>query len=118
LSLLSSTEKTDHAKSRAWSCEKYEEEEKMIEKGLIITGSDAELLSDALSEVKTKAYEDSETQLDDTRALDALVSCFRSFRNAENDGQEKRHSYLSPLRKRLVLGTIIDRQVSADGHKA
>ena len=29
----------------------------MIEKGLIITGSDADLLSLALSEVKTKAYE-------------------------------------------------------------
>jgi hypothetical protein len=41
-----------------------------------------------------------------------------SFRSAENDGQEKRYSYFSPLRKRLVLGTIIDRQVGADGHKA
>ena len=29
----------------------------MIERGLIITGSDAELLSRALSEVKTKVYE-------------------------------------------------------------
>jgi len=87
----------------------------MIEKGLIITGSDAELLSDALAEVKTKAYEESEAQLDDAQALDALVS---SFRSAENDGQEKRYSYFSPLRKRLVLGTIIDRQVGADGHKA
>jgi hypothetical protein len=54
LSLLSPSEKIDHAKSRACSCKKYEEEEKMIEKGLIITGSDAELLSRALSEVKTK----------------------------------------------------------------
>ena len=90
----------------------------MIERGLIITGSDAEFLSDALAEVKTKAYEESETQLDDTQALDALVSCFRSFRNASNDGQEKRHSYLSPLHKRLVLGTIIDRQGGADGRKA
>jgi hypothetical protein len=81
----------------------------MIEKGLIITGSDAELLSCALSEVKTKAYEDSEAQLDDTRALSALVSGFMS---AENDGHEKenRHSYFSPLRKRLVLGTIIERR--------
>jgi hypothetical protein len=60
VSLLSSTEKTDHAKSRACSCEKHEEEAKMIEKGLIITGNDAELLSRALSEVKTKAYEESE----------------------------------------------------------
>ena len=79
----------------------------MIEKGLIITGSDAELLSRALSEVKTKAYEESEAQLDDTQALNALVS---GFRIAENEGQEKErhHSYFSPLRKRLVLGTIID----------
>ena len=49
----------------------------MIEKGLIITGSDAELLSRALSEVKTKAYEESEAPLDDTQALNALVSGFR-----------------------------------------
>ena len=80
----------------------------MIERGLIITGSDAELLSRVLAEVKTKAYEDSEAQLDDTQALETLVSCFRSFRNASNYGKEKRHSYFSPLRKRLVLGTIID----------
>ena len=89
----------------------------MIEKGLIITGSDAELLNSALSEIKTKAYEESETQLDDAQALDALVSCFRS---AENDGHEKEklHSYFSPLRKRLVLGTIIDRCEGAECRKA
>ncbi len=81
----------------------------MIESGLIITGSDAELLSDALAEVKNKAYEESEAQLDDTQALSALVSGFRA---AESDGHEKenRHSYFSPLRKNLVLGTIIDRR--------
>ena len=55
----------------------------MIERGLIITGSDAELLDRALSEVKTKAYEDSEAQLDDTQALSALVLGFMS---AESDG--------------------------------
>ncbi len=79
----------------------------MIESGLTITGSDAELLSRALSEVKTKAYEEFEAQLDSTQALNALVSCFRS---AENDGHEKvsHHSYFSPLRKRLMLGTIVD----------
>jgi hypothetical protein len=89
----------------------------MIEKGLILTGSDAELLSRALSEVKTKVYDESEAQLDDTQALDALVSYFR---NTANDGQEeeRRQSYFSPLRKRLVLGTIIDRQSGADGRKA
>jgi hypothetical protein len=90
----------------------------MIEKGLILTGSDAELLSSALLEVKTKVYEESEAQLDDAQALHALVSCFRSFRNASNDGQEKRQSYFSPLRKRLVLGTIIDRQCGADSRRA
>ncbi len=82
----------------------------MIEKGLIITGSDAELLSNALSEVKTKAYEESEAQLDDAQALNALIS---GFMRAESDGheQERRHAYFNPLRKRLVLGTIIDRKV-------
>jgi hypothetical protein len=85
-----------------------QEREKMIEKGLILTGSDAELLSRALSEVKTKVCEESEAGLDDTEALDALVSCFRT---AEKEGQEKErcHSYLSPLRKRLVLGTLLGR---------
>ena len=75
---ISSTEKTEHAKSRAFSCKKYEEEAKMIERGLVITDSDAELLSRALSEVKTKAHEESEAQLDDTQALNALVSGFMS----------------------------------------
>ena len=89
----------------------------MIEKGLIITGSDAELLSRALSEVKTKAYEDSEAQLDDAQALNALVSGFMS---AESDGHEKErsYSYFSPLGKRLVLGTVIERLGSAGSRKA
>ena len=88
----------------------------MIEKGLIITGSDAELFDRALSEVKTKAYEESEAQLDDAQALNALVLGFMS---AESDGHEKerRYSYFSPLRKRLVLGTVIGRQGGADSGK-
>jgi hypothetical protein len=44
----------------------------MIENGLILTGRDAEVLSRALEEVKTKASEESEASLDDTQALDAL----------------------------------------------
>jgi hypothetical protein len=40
------------------------------------SGSDADLLSRALSEVKTNVYEKSGVQLDDTQALDALVSYF------------------------------------------
>jgi uracil-DNA glycosylase len=81
----------------------------MIESGLILTGDDADLLRRALSEVKTKAYEESETSLDDTQALDALVSYFRT---AQKEGREDegRHTYLSSLRKRLVLGTLLDRQ--------
>ena len=73
----------------------------MIEKGLILTGNDAELLSRMLSEVKTKFYEKSEARLDDTQALDALVS---RFKNAVNDGQEeeRRQSYFSPDRKSVV----------------
>jgi len=88
----------------------------MIEKGLILTGNDAELLSRALSEVKTKAYEESEAQLNDTEALSALVS---GFRTAEKEEQEKERSlsYFSPLRKRLVLGTVIERLGSADSGK-
>jgi len=89
----------------------------MIEKGLILTGSDAELLSCALSEVKTKVYEESKASLDDTEALNALVSCFRTAEKEEQETQ-RHHSYLSPLRKRLVLGTIIERLGSADSRKA
>jgi len=88
------------------------EREKMIESGLILTGNDADLLRRALSEVKTKVYEESEASLDDTQALDALISCFRT---AEMEGQqnEGHRPYLSPLRKHLVLGTIIGRQGGA-----
>jgi hypothetical protein len=89
----------------------------MIEKGLIITGSDAELLNSAISEVKTKAYEESEAQLDDAQALSALVSCFMSAESDEPE-KERRYSYFSPLRKRLVLGTVTDRPLGAYGSKA
>jgi len=32
--------------------------------------------------------------------------------------KERHHSYFGPLRKRLVLGTVIDKQGGADGRKA
>ena len=80
----------------------------MIENGLILTGSDAELLSRALSEVKTKIYEASETSLDDTQALNTLLSSLRTVEMEEPE-KERHHTYFSPLSKRLVLGTIIDR---------
>jgi hypothetical protein len=50
----------------------------MIVQGVFSTGGDAELFSRALAEVKTKAYEDSETSLDDTQALNALVFKFQN----------------------------------------
>jgi ATP-dependent exoDNAse (exonuclease V) beta subunit len=84
----------------------------MIENGLILTGNDAELLSRALSEVKAKVYEESETSLDDTQALDALLSSLRTVETEERE-KETRHTYINPLRKRLVLGTMIDRQRGA-----
>jgi hypothetical protein len=87
--------------------------EQMIEKELVLTGSDAELLSRALAEVKTKIYEESEARVDDTQALEALVSCFG---NAEKEKQENEgyREYRSLLSKRLVLGTLLDRRGGAD----
>jgi hypothetical protein len=81
----------------------------MIENGLILTGNDAELLSRALAEVKTKVYEESEASLGNSQALDTLVSCFRNVRQEEPENKS-RHMYLGPLGKRLMLGTIIGRQ--------
>ena len=81
----------------------------MIESGLILTGNDADLLRRALSELKTKVYKESETSLDDTQALDALLSSFRTV-ETEEQRKERRHTYFSPLNKRLVLGTLLDRK--------
>jgi hypothetical protein len=77
----------------------------MIENGLILTGSDAERLSRALREVKTKVYEESETSLDDTQALDALLSSFRAAETEERE-KERRHRYLSPLESILSLARL------------
>jgi hypothetical protein len=86
--------------------------EKMIEKGLILTGDDAELLSQTLSEIKMRAYEESLTSLDDSQALNALVSYFRA---AQKGGEEKEtfRADANSLRKCLVLGTVIGRHSGA-----
>jgi hypothetical protein len=78
---------------------------KMIEKGLILTGNDAELLSHALEEVKTKVYAESEASLDNSRALDALVSCFT---DVSKTGSKKEASCkdTNPLSKYLALPII------------
>ncbi|MGA2884036.1 MAG: hypothetical protein ABSE80_02625 [Halobacteriota archaeon] len=85
----------------------------MLTKALVLTDGEADLLSRALEEVKTKTFEESQISLDDVGALNALVS---QFRDAEKEGHEKetRHAYLSPLRKRLVLGTLLDRASGAE----
>ena len=77
--------------------------EEKIEQGLFSTGSDAELLSHALSEVKTKAYEESEAQLDDIQEVDVLVSCFKVAERQEGHEDEGHHTYFRPLHKRFVL---------------
>jgi len=46
----------------------------MIENGLILSGTDADVLSSVLSEVKTIVYKKAGAQLDDSQALNALVS--------------------------------------------
>jgi hypothetical protein len=82
--------------------------EKMIEKGLILTGEDAKLLSRTLSEIKTRAYEEFETSLDDTQALDTFVSCYRDAAKAGSEIKAS-HTDINPIRKHLVLGTVIGR---------
>ena len=46
----------------------------MIENGLILSGTDADVLSSVLSEVKTIVYKKAGAQLDDSQELNALVS--------------------------------------------
>ncbi|HYB58945.1 MAG TPA: hypothetical protein VEB88_01690 [Candidatus Acidoferrales bacterium] len=59
----------------------------MLTKALVLTDGEADLLSCVLEEVKTKTFEESEKSLDDTQALDALVSYFRT---AGIEGQRKK----------------------------
>ena len=49
----------------------------MLTKALVLTDDEAELLSRALEEVKTKTFEEFQISLDDLGALNALVSEFR-----------------------------------------
>jgi hypothetical protein len=84
----------------------------MLAKALVLTDDEADLLGRALEEVKTKFYEEAEVSLDDTQALNTLVSYFRAAEKKEQE-KESRHTYLS-LGKRLVLGTLLDRPVGAE----
>ncbi len=85
----------------------------MLTKALVLTDGEADLLSRALEEVKTKTFEESLISLDDAGALNALVSHFRDAEKVELD-KEARQISVNPLSKRLFLGHIIGREGSTD----
>lgn len=97
LTLILPSEQSDHARTSCAMQELLARRENIIENGSILKGNEAKLLGRALKEVKAKFYEKSETSLDDTQALNALVSCFRTVQEEEKE-KETRHAYLNPLR--------------------
>jgi hypothetical protein len=72
----------------------------MLTKALVLTDGEADLLSRALEEVKTKTFEESQISLDDVGALNALVSHFRDAEKVKPD-KEARQISVNPLSKRL-----------------
>ena len=85
----------------------------MLTKALVLPDGEADLLSRALEEVKTKTVEESQISLDDVGALHALVSHLRDAERVEPD-KEARQKSVNPLSKRLILGHIISREGSTD----
>ena len=85
----------------------------MLTKALVLTDGEADVLSRALEEVKTKTFEESQINLDDVGALNALVSHFRDAKKVEPD-TEARQISVNPLSKRLFLGHIIGREGGTD----
>ncbi|MGB7901444.1 MAG: hypothetical protein WCG09_03265 [Halobacteriota archaeon] len=85
----------------------------MLTKALVLTDGEADLLSRALEEVKTKTFEESQISLDDVGALNALVSHFIDAEKVETD-KEARQISINPLSNRLFLGHIIGREGSTD----
>jgi hypothetical protein len=81
----------------------------MLTKALVLTEGEADLLSRALEEVKTKTFEESQISLDDVGALNALVSHFRDAEKVQPD-KEARQTSVTPLGKRLFLGHIMGRE--------
>jgi len=63
----------------------------MLTKALVLTNDEADLLSYALEEVKTKAFEESQISLDDVGALNALVSHFRDADMNQIEKHVKHH---------------------------
>jgi hypothetical protein len=85
----------------------------MLTKALVLTDGEADLLSRALEEVKTKTLEESQISLDDMGALNALFSHFRDAEKLEPN-MEARQISINPLSKRLFLGHIIGSGGSTD----
>jgi len=52
---------------------------------LVLMGNEAELLGRVLAEAKAKFYEGPDMNLDDSQALDALISSFRTVETKEQD---------------------------------
>ena len=82
----------------------------MLTKALVLTDGEADLLSRALEEVKAKSYQESEISLDNTQALNALVSYFEDV----EPGNEARQKPVDSLSKRLFLGHVIGLDGSTD----
>ena len=79
----------------------------MIENGLFLTGNDAELLSRALAEVKTKVYEESEASLDDTQALKHSLSCVSEMCELEEpENRKSSHVFLAHWVSALCLARL------------
>ncbi len=85
----------------------------MFTKALVLTEDEADLLSRALEEVKTKTFEESRVSLDDLEALNTLFSHFRDAEKVKPD-KEARQIPVNQSSKRLFLGNIIGRGGSTD----
>ena len=106
-------EKTTHEICHAVHALAPSRREKMLTKALVLTDDEAELLSRALEEVKTKTFEEFQISLDDLGALNALVSHFRDAAEKEPD-KEAHQISVNPLSKRLFLGHFIGREGGTD----
>ena len=85
----------------------------MLTKALVLTDGEADLLSCALEEVKTKTFEESNISLDDMGALMALVANFKEAEKLEPE-KEARQKPVDSLGKRLFLGHVIGRDSYTD----
>jgi hypothetical protein len=74
LPLISLLEKTKQEICHAIHIISIEQEGKMLTKALVLTDGEADLLSRALEEVKTKTFEKSQISLDDVGVFNAYVT--------------------------------------------